>query len=235
MRLAIVSGWLLAGAALSGGAYWTFLNTPESTVWALMASASLLLISLLLVGTTVNAAILMWTHGPSWQAITGAARRAPAVVPAALVVIAMWWLVSHGERWITMRSGPINAWFIAEFGWDDMSWLFTTIAYAAAWAQWLLAPVIALWLMASFVHGAKHRLSLRRVAIASVWFGVLVVLPWRYLVPWRPGGIPPTSIEAVFIATKLITAAAIMAAGAALIIREASPRGGQDPPAGARA
>ena len=40
-RLAAVTVWILAGAALTGGVYWAFLNTPESTVGALLLSALL--------------------------------------------------------------------------------------------------------------------------------------------------------------------------------------------------
>ena len=39
MRLLLATGTLLIGAALAGGAYWTFLTTPESTVFTLAASA----------------------------------------------------------------------------------------------------------------------------------------------------------------------------------------------------
>ena len=222
MKLALVTACLLIGAGVTGGLYWAFLNTPESTVWALLASAVLLAAALLTAGVTINAAILMWADGPSRPAVVRAARLAPSAIPAAIVVVSVWWLVAYVETWIAMRSGPINAWFIARLGWEDMSWMFAGISYAAAWARWVLAAWLAVWLMATLMNGGKHRVSIRRVLFASVWFVLFVALPWRYLVPWRPDGVPPTSLEMAFTVTKLALAAAIIATGAALIIREAS-------------
>jgi hypothetical protein len=87
-----------------------------------------------------------------------------------------------------------------------------------------LAGLLAIWLMASLLHGTKYRVSIRRVALASLWFVILIVVPWAYLVPWRPAGLPASSVEPVFIGAKLLIAAVVIACGAALIVREASPR-----------
>ena len=65
MRLALATLWILAGAALTAGAYWAFLITPESTVWALSASAVLALIALALVGLTAGGAICLLYTSPS--------------------------------------------------------------------------------------------------------------------------------------------------------------------------
>ena len=219
MRLALVTAWILGGAGVASGLYWGFLNTPESTVWAVALSATLLVLALIAIGVTINGAILLWTRGPSAATVLLAGRSAPAIVPAALIVIATWWLVLYAEAWINLRSGAINAWFIARFGWDDVSWLFATVRYVSIWARWLLAGLLAIWLMASWLHGAKHRVSIRRIALASIWFVILIVVPWAYLVPWRPQGLPATSAETVFIAAKLTMAAILIAAGVGLVIR----------------
>jgi hypothetical protein len=105
-----------------------------------------------------------------------------------------------------------------------MSWLFTAIRYGAGWLRWVIAALLAIWLMATLVHGFKFRLSARRVALASLWFAVLIALPWAYLVPWRPSWLPATSAEIAFTVVKLSIAALLLAAGAALVIREGSPR-----------
>jgi len=187
-------------------------------------SAVLFLFALAVTGITINGAILMWTS-PAWKTqILVAIRHAPSIAPAALAVTAIWWLVAQVETWIALRTGPISAWFIATFGWADMSWLFTTISYGALWIRWVLAAVFATWLMAALLRGRKHTLSLGRLGLATVWFALLVALPWAYLVPWRPTRLPSLSLEPAFIAVKLLTAAAMMAVGVALIIREASPR-----------
>ena len=69
MRLVIVTAWILLGAALAGGAYWGFLNTPESTAVALIVSALLVVLTMVLVAITINGAISLWVHGPSAAAL----------------------------------------------------------------------------------------------------------------------------------------------------------------------
>lgn len=224
MRLLLVSAWILIGTAAAGAVYWAFLNTPESTVWALAASAVLLLLALFVAGTTLAGAILLWTHGLSRRIVGDALRGSPAVIPALLIVLAVWWLAGHVETWIALRSGPINAWAMARLGMNDVSWLIAGVGYAVLWARWVVAGLLATWVVAAILHGAKHRLSPARVGLASLWFVALVALPWAYLVPWRPAGIPPTAMETAFIGGKLLVAAAIMSLGAALVIREATPR-----------
>ena len=231
MRLALATIWILAGSALTAGVYWTFLMTPESTIWTLMISAVLALVALALVGLTASGAIAMWLHGASITSLRSAAKSIPGVVPAALIVLLVWWLANRVEIWVAMRSGQISAWFIARFGWDDMSWLFATIGYVADWFRWVFAALLALSLMAGFVAIGwralmqaawfRRALSLRAIAAATLWFGALIALPWIYLVPWRPAGLPPTSIEFAFIAGKLSTAAVLAAVGLALMSREA--------------
>jgi hypothetical protein len=232
MRLALATIWILAGSALTAGVYWAFLITPESTIWMLMVSAALALVALALVGLTASGAIAMWWHGASAASLRRAATSIPGVVPAALVVLLVWWLANRAETWVAMRSGQINAWFIARFGWDDMSWLFATIGYVADWFRWVFAALLALSLMAGFVaigwralaQAAWFRRALRprAIAAATLWFGALIALPWIYLVPWRPASLPPTSIEFAFIVAKLSISAILIAIGAALMIYEAS-------------
>ena len=215
MRLLLVASWILTGAALTAAVYWGFLNTPESTVWALMVSAVLALLALAVIGFTAAGAITMWS-GASIGGVKSALRSIPGVVPAALVVLLIWWIAQRGETWIAMRSGQINAWFIARFGWDDMSWLFTAIGIVADWFRWVIAALLALSLMAGFVAigwralaqpaWVRRALRPRAVAGATLWFGALIALPWLYLVPWRPQGLPPTSIELAFIIAKLTIA-----------------------------
>ena len=232
MRLALATLWILVGSALTAGVYWGFLITPESTIWALMVSGVLALVALALVGLTASGAIAMWWHGASLTALRRAVTSIPGVFPAALIVLVIWGLANRAEVWIAMRSGQINAWFIARFGWDDMSWLFTAIGYAADWFRWVIAALLALSLMAGFVAigwrtlaqaaWLRRALRPRAIAAATLWFGGLIALPWIYLVPWRPEGLPPTSIEFAFIVAKLSVSAILFAIGAALVVYEAS-------------
>ncbi|MSO51385.1 MAG: hypothetical protein CK533_06000 [Acidobacterium sp.] len=155
----------------------------------------------------------------------------PAGLPAALVVFAAWWLVGSATDRITISSGPINAWFIAVLGWDDVSWLFTGISWLAVWLKWVVAPMLALSLMADILSDGWRTLAGIRwitralgpltLGVATIAFGVLVLAPWVYLTPWRPAGLPATSVELAFIAAKLALTAASMATGLALIVRQA--------------
>ena len=232
MRLALATLWILAGSALTAAVYWGFLITPESTIWALTISALLALVALALGGLTAGGAIALWWHGASLTAVRRAVRSIPGVIPAALIVALMWWLANRVETWIAMRSGPINAWFIARFGWADVSWLFAAIGYAADWFRWVFAALLALSLMAGFVAIGWRALAQsawlwralrpRTLAAATLWFGGLIALPWIYLVPWRPAGLPPTSIEFAFIVAKLSIATILFGIGTALVAYEAS-------------
>ena len=234
MRLVSVTLWILAGAALTGGAYWSFLVTPESTVGALAASSLLIITAAFLAAVTVGGAILGWRDGLSASHLRTTIAGVPAAVPGALVVFAVWWLVGRATDSVTIYSGQINAWFIASFGWDDVSWLFTGIAWFSVWLKWVVAPMLALSLMASvLVAGWRTLTGMRWVTralaplslgIATIAFGVLIAAPWTYLTPWRPEGLPATSIELAFIIAKLSVTALLMASGLALIIRQATPK-----------
>jgi hypothetical protein len=232
MRLALATLWIMVGCVLTATVYWAFLITPESTVWALVMSAMLAIAAIALAGLTASGAIAMWWHGASISGVRRALESVHGVIPAAAIVWVIWWLAHRVEVWITMRRGPINAWFIARFGWDDLSWLFAAIGLAADWFRWVIAALLALSLMAGFVaigwralaQPAWLRRALRPRAIAGAtrWFGALIALPWIYLLPWRPEGQPPTSIEFAFIVAKLSVSAILFAIGAALVTYEAS-------------
>ncbi len=231
MRLVSVTLWMLAGAALTGGAYWLFLITPESTIGALAASALLVTSAAFLAAMTLSGAITGWRHGLSASHLRPAIAGVPAGIPAALVVFAAWWLVGSATDRITISSGLINAWVIAVLGWDDVSWLFTGISWLAAWLKWVVAPMLALSLMAGILSDGWRTLARIRwipralgplpLGVATIAFGVLVLAPWVYLTPWRPAGLPATSVELAFIAAKLAFTAASMSTGLALIVRQA--------------
>ncbi len=232
MRLVSVTLWILVGAALTGGVYWSFLITPESTIGTLAASALLIVAVAFLAALTLSGAIVGWRHGLSTSHLRAASAGVPAGIPAAIVAAVVWWLVGSATDRVTMDSGPITAWFIASFGWDDVSWLFTGVTWLAAWLKWVVAPMLALSLMASLLSEGWHKptdirwvtraLAPLSLAIATVAFGVLVAAPWVYLTPWRPEGLPATSLELAFIIAKLSVTALLMASGVALFVRQAT-------------
>lgn len=232
MRLVAVTLWLLAGAALTGGVYWSFLITPESTIWSLAASALLLIVTAFLFALTLTGAMVGWRHGISASHLRAAVAAVPGIIPAALPAALIWWLVGSATDRITIYSGPINAWFIATLGWDDVSWLFTGIAWLASWLKWVVAPVLALSIMAATltqgwrglggITGITRALAPVPLAGSTLLFAVFVAAPWLYLTPWRPEGLPATSIELAFVIAKLAVTALLMAIGIALIIRQAT-------------
>lgn len=229
MRLVAVSLWLLAGAAAAGAVYWGFLNTPESTVFALAASALLALLAVAVLSFTINGAIALWSGRPSIGVATRSLRSIPTIVPALLVFALLWWIANRIDLWVAPRTGSINAWFIARFGWDDVTWLFTALRWLTMWLRWVVGGLLAVSLMAGVANAGwragveaswlRRGLRPRALAVATICFVALIVLPWFYLVPWRPDWLPPTGAELVFIVTKLSAAALLMAAGAALMIR----------------
>ena len=232
MRFALATLWILAGIILTAGVYWTFLITPESTVWMLIASALLAMAALAMAGLTASGAIALLLHGRSAAGIRRALTAIAGTIPAGAIVFVVWWLTRRGEAWVGLRSGQINAYFIAQFGWDNMSWLFTTVHYVAEWLRWVLAGLLALSLMAGFIalgwsalgQGSWLRRALRprTLLVATFSFVVLIALPWIYLVPWRPKELPASSVEFAFIVAKLSLSAVLFAIGATLIAREAS-------------
>lgn len=232
MRLLLATVWTLIGAAITAGVYWAFLITPESSVLALLASAVLSIIALVLAAFTINGTIEIWSRGFSFGGVLRSMRAIAFAIPAALIVLLMWWLTTRFENAIAMRSGQINAMFIARFGWDDISWLFTSIRYLAIWLRWVVASLLALSLMAAGLSAGwpalgqaawlRRALHPRAIAVATLWFVVLIAVPWTVLVPWRPQNLPPTSAEFAFIAAKLTLSALLAAIGTALIVNEAS-------------
>ena len=159
MKLAITSLWLLVGAALTGAVYWTFLITPESTVGSLALSALLFVVACFLLAVTLSGAMLAWSPGVSSFMLRAAVTSAPAIVPAAFVFAAIWWLVGSVTDQVTIYSGQINAWFIATFGWDDVSLLFRGINWIAVWLKWVVASMLAFSLMSAVITSGWRALA----------------------------------------------------------------------------
>jgi len=230
-RLSEVTGWVLLGGAITGGLYWGFLNTPESSLLALVESAILALLTLAYAAITINGALLAWSSGVGRGLFREALGGLPFFVAALGMTVVAWWLAGAAATWVTLNSGPINAWFIASAGWADASPFFTGVTWITAWIRWVAGPLVALALLASLIGegwGSIARVtwlraafSPRRLALGTLWFGALVAVPWIYAVPWRPRGLPATWVEIAFIGTKLFLCAVVMATGVALMVRTA--------------
>lgn len=86
----------------------------------------------------------------------------------------------------------------------------------------MAAITLAGWPSLARAAWLKHAVSPLRLALATLWFALFVAAPWVYLAPWRPQGLPATSVELMFIIAKLSVTALLMATGVALIIRQAT-------------
>jgi hypothetical protein len=231
-RLLGIVLWLLTGLAAASGIYCGFLNTPESTVPALLLSAVLAIATLAMAGISINGASLAWSDGWSGTVIRRALLGVPAFAVAVIIAGAVWWVTGRALSWVDTYSGQISAWFIARIGWSDASLLFKIIAWAGWWLQAVVGPLLALSLLGSMLAGewasARWRwvgrgFSPFRLIFATTWVAIFVAVPWMYLVPWRPKGLPATSTELMFVAAKLGAVAILIAIGVALLVRESIP------------
>ena len=226
---------MLGGALVSGAIYWGLLNTPESTVWMLVLSVVLAALFAVVAALTIGVVLLAWSgHEWSRALVVRAARGLPACVPPVLLVALVWSLVLLGTTWVEAHSGEISAWFIARFGWSDVQWLFTTLAWIAWWLRWVVAPFVALvWWRSILVGGWRPTGALVRealrpagVLLATAIVLLLVWMPWTQLAPWRPRSLAPGTMELVFVAGKLGIVVLLSAIGWSLVARTAaiSPR-----------
>jgi hypothetical protein len=224
VRLAV---WLGGGAAVVGGLYWSFLNTPEANLLTLTFSAILVVLMMTVAALVVNVATLLALGSPVRSSVVAGARRSVAVVVVSVPVLALIWLINRGDAWVASRSGEISAWFIAKVGWADISPLFRTQMYLSIWLRWVLLPVTALAALAVWLRHGRHAIVTprwvraawhwRTLLIATLAFVLLIAYPWRAAV-WRPQGLPPTWIEPVLAAVRLAVVVVSMAIGAAVVI-----------------
>ena len=224
-RFASVATALGLGVALCAGLYWMFLNTPESNALMLTASALMALAFAGAAALAVNAAVLL-ARGATFRAALGGAARGlfwfvVAITPLALA----WWAIGWMDGWVERHSGEINAWFIAQFGWADISGVLATQVWLSRWLRWAVFPVLSLSLLATLLSGqdrASATAWLRRawhwrtIAVPTLVFVLLFALPWQ-LTGWRPQ-LPATWIEPTAAAGRLGLALLLALAGAAIMI-----------------
>jgi hypothetical protein len=222
---------LSLGASIAAALYWALLNTPDSNVLMLAASA-LLSISIVAVAAFTLAGAVAAARDGSWS--RSVMRYALSAVPwfllSLVLIVLIVWLTNRAEGWLESRSGEINAWFIARFGWADVSGLIMVATWALAWLRWVVGPWLGLTLFAAALEHSRHdglvrawlrdACDVRPLLLATFWFVVLVALPWR-LAFWRPMGLPPTWIEPAAAGLRLFVMSLLMLTGLALIIRTA--------------
>ena len=215
--------WLALGSALAGATYWAFLNTPDSNAIMLALSVILLVVSVVIIGVTMNMAVLV-AHGvAAGAALKVAPRGLGFFVIAAVPVVAGWWVVGRADAFIAEGSGEMNAWIIARGGPADISLLLTAGAWISRWLRWVILPMASVSLLAALLVRTPARpRSLRRVwhwrplVIGTLAFVLLLVLPWQ-LATWRPT-LPPSWVEPAVVALRLGLVFLLGTTGAAVMI-----------------
>jgi hypothetical protein len=224
MRRGLVVSLVLAiGSAIAGGLYWLFLNTPESNVIMLGASALLVVAVVAVLAVAVNAAVLLARGATVGGALAAGSRGTGWFLVALLPLLLAWWAISRGDAWISSRHGEINAWFIVQFGRADISRLLQAEVWVSRWVRWAVLPVFSLSLLAALLTREAHRSAWWRRAwhwrtlfIATLVFVLLFALPWQ-LTTWRPP-LPPTWSEPAAAGLRLAVVFLLGLVGAAVMI-----------------
>lgn len=224
--IVVVSSWLAAGGVLLAALYWLFLITPESNQLTLAASALLGFGMIAFAAVTLNGAILLSQNATFSVAARRGLIGSHWFVMAAIPVILAWVLTRLGDGWMTRHSGEISAWFIATFGWADVTALFRIELWVSRWLRWVVFPVASISLLSALLGRGFAGLgdfrwltrawSWRTLSLATVAFLALLTLPWQ-MTMWRPS-LPPTWVEATVAGLRLGIAAILIAVGCALIV-----------------
>jgi hypothetical protein len=221
-RLARVSAILAAGAIVGGALYWALLNTPDSNAIVLGISALLVVLLVLTAAIGVSMATLVARGTPGREAVARVPRAAGWFLIAFSPLLAAWMTLGRFDRWVIERQGEINAWFIARFGWADISWLLRAEVWASRWIRWAVVPVLCISLLTTILTAETGTTWLRRafhwrtLLAATLAFIVLMALPWQ-LTTWRPQ-LPPTWVQPTLAAIRLGTTFVFGILGFAVLI-----------------
>jgi len=224
-RLGLVVAWLVVGHAALGGLYYALLQVPESTAWMLGLSALLVLTLAVGVAWVDAVALLLLLPRTAWRATAMAGlRRAWSLLPAFLLLALAWAIASRIEAWHVASRGPIDASLMARFNWAETGGVHRAIDWAVFVLRFgiggsLAAAVAAAGVQHGFAGTARalaRALHPRTLAIVLAAELALVVLPWHH-VYWRPASLPPTGVEAAFVAAKLSVIIVLIATGCAIV------------------
>lgn len=232
-RLPQVAAWLLGGHAVAFGVFWVLLQVPESST-AMLAVSLLLAAAIVLIAAAVNAgAAAGWDlERPFSRGVMTGARRFWSALTAAVVFLVVWSITGALFEWHAGMRGQMDAAAIARTGSANTAWIHTTIHWVLQFIRWTLGLSLAVTLLgwlagprdATVRRGGWLRAAFRprRWLLITVWFVLLVALPWSQ-VYWRPARVS-LGLETWFVAAKLSGIALLMAVGWALVLREGQPR-----------
>ena len=228
-RLALVALWLLAGHLAALGVFWMLLQVPESSWLTLVGSALLALAVTLVIAAVQAGAVGAWNLAmPFGRGLVAGTRRCWSSLLAAAVFLVIWWLTALLLEWHATIRGQMDAAAIARTGSPDTGWMHAAVFGVAQFIRWTLGLSFAITLLGWLVRpgdetarqGSWLRAALhpRRWLRITLWFVLLVVLPW-WQIYWRPAGLS-LALEPWFVAVKLTLIAVLMSTGWALVLRE---------------
>ena len=231
-RLPQIALWLLGGHAVAFGVFWLLLQVPESST-PMLAVSLLLALAVVLIAAAVNAgAAAGWDlERPFSRGLKAGARRLWSALSAAGVFLVVWIVTGALFEWHAGMRGQMDAAAIARTGSPNTAWMHTTIHWVLQFIRWILGLSLAVTLLERLVgRGAmparqadwpRAAFQPRRWLLITIWFVLLVALPWSQ-VYWRPAGLS-LGLEPWFVAAKLSLIALLMAVGWALVLRAGQP------------
>ncbi len=231
-RLPLVALWIAAGYGVAAGIFWGLLQVPESSVWALGLSASLVLAMVIALLWVTGGVLLAWhPQITPVRAFVSGLSASVAVAAGALLFGAVWWATLAALTWHGAHAGEIDAVIIARTGASNTAWLHRTIVWAIWVLRWgpgfTLALSLAAWIAARGTAAIAAAGWIRAGCHPKRWTVVLALsalcfmLPWRF-VYWRPEHLT-LSTEPWFVGAKLAAMALVAAIAWALMIRVVTP------------
>jgi hypothetical protein len=214
---------VVAGSACAAGTYWALLNVPESSLPALLVSALLVVLTMLIVGYTIGL-VLAFRFAPFRSSARLALRGFAGFLPGLVTFAVLFWLTTSIEDQWALHRGEIDAMFLRYIGTANTAWLHV----AVSWLLWIVRWGAGLALVVSATAGsvtAGWRGGFRglgdafSIAPLAVMLAALllagVLWPLAY---WRPRGLAGGSSELAFVVVKLGVLSVIGALLAVLVI-----------------
>jgi hypothetical protein len=222
----------MVAAAITGGVFWLLLSVPESSAFALLLSASLLLVLTLLTGYAASV-VLSVAGGTRVAASIGrGVRGLPGFLLGVALFAALWLVTTSIEGQWALHAGEIDALFLRNAGTSKTAWVHTSMA----WALWIVRWGVGLSLVCGAAAAGVTRAGVARgvrLALSPLTLGAAVAALmagyglWS-LVYWRPKGLPPTTAELAFVSAKLsllfLVAAVVVSLMLHVFARTIAPR-----------
>jgi len=215
--VAQVSLLAVAGAALTGGAYWALLSVPESNVLALALSALLVVLIVLLAGYALSVALGVAAGSSLGRALGEGVRGVMGFLVGGVAFVALWYLTTTIDSQWTQHAGEIDALFLRYAGTARTAWLHASVAWLLWLIRWGLGAALIAGATTTQVTrgsiGRGLRLGLSLAPLGATLVALLSAYGLWALVYWRPKGLPADSAEVAFVSAKL---AALLLANAVI-------------------